>query len=132
MGVPRTLDYANRMGYNHLISAASGVSVAGTYVDIMAGNARQIPKPSPRLLLQRFAFDDDMLGRMKQFLSDHPSHVHLHSFYSYEFSFHLYLGYMVFIFENSQQLHDLMSKYNLLPPEFADFYEIGHTPLSSQ
>ena len=115
-GVSRTLDYANRMGYNHLISAASGVSVAGTYVDIMAGNARQIPKPSPRLLLQRFAFDDDMLGRMKQFLSDHPSHVHLHSFYSYEFSFHLYLGYMVFIFENSQQLHDLMSKYNVLPP----------------
>jgi hypothetical protein len=128
-GVSRTLDYANRMGYNHLISAASGVSVAGNYVDIMTDNLKQFPKLSPRLLFQLFAFDEETVRRMRHFLSNHPNHVHLHSFYSYEFSFHVYLGYMVFIFENPEQLHELLSKYGLLPREFAEFYPIGNTCL---
>ena len=131
-GLSRTLDYANRMGYNHLVSAASGVSVAGAYVEIMTGNAEYIPKPQPRPLLQLFAFDDNMLRSMRRFLSEHPDHVQSHSFFSYEFSFHLYLGYMVCIFEDNRQLHDLLSEFGLLPYEFADFYDLDAQVLSSQ
>lgn len=121
-GTSRALDYANRMGYNHLISAASGVSFAGTYVDLMTGRAREVAPIQPRTLLKIFAFDDDTLRRMRQFVRDHPSHVHSKSFYSYEFSFHLYLGHLVVTFDDFAQQRRLLREYRLEPKEFATFY----------
>lgn len=121
-GTSRAIDYANRMGYNHLISAASGVSIAGCYVDLMTGRTKDIARFKPRSLLQIFAFDDDTLRRMRRFVADHPQHVHSRSFYSYEFSFHLYLGYLVVTFDTFAQQQRLLQEYGLEPKEFAGFY----------
>ena len=121
-GTSRAVDYANRMGYNHLISAASGVSFAGTYVDLMTGRRTMPEALAPRSLLQIFAFDDDTLNRMRQFAADHPGNIHSKSFYSYDFAYHLYLGYLVVTFESFEEQHRLLAEYGLEPKEFASFY----------
>ena len=121
-GTSQILDYANRMGYNHLITAASGVSFAGSYVDLMTQSDARPQPLAPCALLQTFAFDQPTLTRLKQFAADYPEHVHSESFYSYEFSFHLYLGYIVTRFDSYAQQHALLSKYDLEPKEFTSFY----------
>jgi ATP-grasp domain-containing protein len=121
-GTVRIIDYANRMGYNRLVSAASGLSFAGAYVELMTAKEFRKVNRTPKSLLQLFAFDESSKKSMKSFLLDHPEHVHSKSFFAFEASFHLYLGYMVVSFDRFAEQHALLSKYDLIPAQFSEFY----------
>ncbi len=116
------LDYANRMGYNQLISAASGINFAGTYVDVMTRQTATVPKRVPTIMLQLFAFDAIQLVNMKKLASEHPDCIHLQSYNSYEFSFHLYLGTIVVKFETFGELIAVLAKFDLVPAKIGEYY----------
>ena len=116
------LDYANRMGYNLLISAAAGTSFAGKYVDLMTGHDVAAPVLAPRTQLQIFAFEEDTLARMSRLIRDRPANVQSKSMFSYEFSFHLYLGYVVVQFADHAELMRVLGEYDLVPELFASYY----------
>ena len=124
-GTVRVLDYANRMGYNALISAASGVSFAGNYVALMTKGPFTPPVLSPLSQIQLFAFTPDVLARMKRLCAKHPDLVHSKSFFTYEFSYHTYLGHIVLQFPDYPALHALLSEWDLLPDEFDRYYPAG-------
>ncbi len=121
-GTVRIGDFANRMGYNRMISAASGVVVPRAYIELMTAKQYEMPALAPEALLQLFALDPEGLDKSKRFVAEQTKHVFLHSFYPFEFSFHLYLGYLVVKFDNFEQQVEMLLKYDLVPPQFWDFY----------
>ena len=121
-GNVRVLDYANRMGYNQLISAACGNSFAGKYVSLMTKGAFTPPTLSHISQLQLFAFEPYVLARMRQLAAQHPELVHSKSFFAYEFSYHTYLGYIVLQFLDYAAMHTCLKEWDLLPPQFERYY----------
>ena len=114
-GIPRIIDYANRMGYNRLISQASGVSFSGTYVDIMTNTDKEVETLKPKPILKILALDKETIERMKIFVSDYPQYVLSKSFRSFEFSYHEYFGFVVLTFDNLDLQSQLLNKYKLVP-----------------
>ena len=114
-GIPYVIDFANRMGYNQLVTQASGVNFASTYVDIMTEKFKKIETLTPKTLLQIFALDENTIKKMRIFFIDHPKYVLSKSFSSFEFSYHKYFGYMVLSFDDLDLQKRLLDKYNLMP-----------------
>ena len=114
-GTPRIIDYANRMGYNRLISQAAGVSFSGTYVDIMTNTDKEVETLKPKPILKILALDKETIERMKIFVSDYPQYVLSKSFRSFEFSYHEYFGFVVLTFDNLDLQSQLLNKYKLVP-----------------
>ena len=121
-GIVRSLDYANRMGYNSLVSLASGINVTENYVKMMTGISNNIGEIKHKSVLQLYALDYETLSNMKNFYNNHANHVFSKQFSKFDFAFQLYLGRMTIVFENYAKLNEKLKKYNLLPKEFNKFY----------
>lgn len=121
-GTVRVLDYANRMGYNALISAASGVSFSAEYIRAMTAQDYSGMELNPVSLIQIFAFDNQTVSKMKKLVGSEPEAVQSKSFFPYEFAFHLFYGYIVVRSNDHKTLCELLAKYDLVPDEFEKFY----------
>jgi len=116
------IDYANRMGYNQLVSSASGVSFSGEYIKTIVNRQYSMPELTRISQLQLFAFTTDTLKSMKLLVKSKPEHIHSKSFFPYEFSFHLYLGYVVIQAENHSELLKILIEFDLVPEQFKKYY----------
>lgn len=125
-GIVRVLDYANRMGYNMLVSAAAGVSFCGEYVKAMSHDNYPGPNLRPQSLLQIFAFGEAKIAKMRKLVAERPDDIHSSSFFPFKFSYHLYLGYVVVQAKDYPALYKIIDAYDLVPDEFEAYYGDAH------
>lgn len=124
-GSIQVLDYANRMGYNKLVSLAAGVSFAGSYVDtLVSGEYKQLTL-KPKNVVVLYAYDSATVEKIKKFRSAYPEHVHRATFRASEVSYHMMLGYLVVVTDNYASMRGMLEECGLLPSEFESFYIQG-------
>ncbi|RKF12418.1 ATP-grasp domain-containing protein [Roseovarius spongiae] len=116
------LDYANRMGYNQLVSESCGADFAGAYVDTMLPRPFSPPQITRRSVLQIMIRDTETLRRAKALAQARPDVVHRGAFVPFEFSAHTYFGHIVLSCPDFETLRDALAAHDLIPDTWAGFY----------
>ena len=74
-GAFKPVDFANRMGYERLVTLASGVDFARTHVRAFLPEATAEPEGRPLAVAQLFAFDEPDADAMRRIAEAHPDAV---------------------------------------------------------
>lgn len=122
------LDYANRMGYNRLITAASGRSFPYEYISAMNGKvpetAEEEFKIPTRSLLKIYAFNKDELEVMINFAETYPDMLFQIRKKKQTIGDWTFEGFIICHAKTFEELYIRLNKAKLLPKKIADYY--GH------
>jgi len=116
------IDFANRLGYNTLVSFASGANIVDKFVDIMVAGDTSAPMLNPISLVKIYAKTPQRLRVFHDFSRRHPERVLLKNFVGYEFSYHWYYGDMTIKGTDYDDISQIMTQFGILPREFEEFY----------
>ena len=123
------IDYANRMGYNRLITAATGRSFPYEYIHAMNGQVPEtveeeftVPASS---LLKIYAFNKDDLKAMSSFADTHPEMIFQIRKTKQKIGDWTFEGFIICRAKTFKELYICLDQANLLPKKIAEYY--GHT-----
>ncbi|MGR3434181.1 MAG: ATP-grasp domain-containing protein [Shimia sp.] len=116
------LDYANRMGYNQMVSTSAGTDFAGAYVETMLPGPFAPPRTAPRAVLQIMLQDAPTAARARALRAARPDVVQRAAFVPYEFSAHRYWGHIVIACDTFEALRAVLAEHGLEPPVWETFY----------
>lgn len=89
---PYVLDYANRMGYDRLVSLASGTDFANGYIDTMLGKAPMIKQKKRKSILYYYLTSAAEVETWQLLVRLYPDIVRNSVFHSFDFSVSKYYG----------------------------------------
>lgn len=115
------LDYANRMGYNQLVSEASGVSFAGAYVRAMTGTLQKIAR-RPRPMVNLFCQDQQQLDLARAFRQKYPENVFRFSPAPSQIGHTRIFGRITVMDDSDTAMVAKLQETGLMPAQFATYY----------
>lgn len=115
------LDYANRMGYNEIISEASGVSFSGAYVEAMTGTLGKVER-SPRPVVTIFCQDQQQLDGAWAFRRKHPNQTFRFSPAPSQIGHTRIFGRITIRDDSDAALVFKLKEAGLMPEQFAEYY----------
>lgn len=122
------LDYANRMGYNKLVSYATRQSFPKLYVQSMLPNKNSFRDYTHDkdlgCLLKIYAFDEDQKNKLLSFAKRNTDMVLEIRSLPQKIGDWTFLGFVVFKSDDFDRLFLKLSSANLLPQKLYDYYRV--------
>lgn len=109
------VDYANRMGYNLLVSQACGSSFSENYVSAMIDTEFSPPKLKPRVVLSYWLRQSREVPKYKALINSRPESVLHARLFPFERSGHMYFGTVNTVAEDFSALLEVLGAFDLIP-----------------
>lgn len=109
------IDYANRMGYNNLVSKACGVSFPEQYVLSMVDSNFSEPCIEEKVLFCHYLRDEGECRKYKKLVRESQESVLHSSFFPFMQSSVLTLGVVTLVADDYQSLVKLLLHYEIFP-----------------
>ena len=118
------IDYSNRMGYALLVSECCGHSFPGAYVKVMAGTDPGLQNVHTNSVFQRFVRSEEELKRFKTLMKENPHAVVQKNMLGSHVAGIKTYARIALRAEDFPSMLSLLQKYDLVPTQWADYYNL--------
>lgn len=107
---PCVLDYANRMGYDRLVSLAAGIDFADSYIDTMLGQSPNMLKKTRKTILFYYLTRLAEVAPWQVFVRENSNLIRSSVFKLFTFSVASYYGKVVVVADSYDEIYFALQK----------------------
>jgi len=118
------IDYSNRMGYPLLVSECCGYSFPESYVKVMTGSDPELSDVQANSVFQRFVRSEQELKAFKLLMKENPdSVIQKNMLGSFVGGIKTYARIAIRA-KNFTTMHELLRRYDLIPTQWTEYYNL--------
>lgn len=118
------IDYANRMGYPHLVSECAGKSFPEAYVLAMAGEPQRFDQVKQGIVFQEYIREQAKYDRYRKLVRKHPELVIQQNMVPFRTAGVPMLGRVAIRSASFETLMELLREYDIVPPQWPAYYGV--------
>lgn len=103
------IDFANRMGYERLVSYATGEDFARTHVNCFLKDKHDLETVAPKALIQYFCWDQASFDLARKIIADNPDRIFDQLMTQHDFAGESCFGMVVFHHDTTAELLEMIS-----------------------